>query len=99
MRILCRYRAGQLADMVFAVPLVELVPKVITDRIIETNHVRLHITAHIVVAGIDTAEAHLHRHALQRTVVYGSPVHIMITLVLILRIAHDAIVAELVVAI
>ena len=47
-------------------------------------------------AGIDTGEAHLHRQTFQCTVVHWLPVAIVEAVVLILRIAHDGVVAELV---
>ena len=99
MWVLRRHRAGQFANMVLAVPFVVLVPEVVADGVVEPYHVRLHIAAHVVVAGIDTAEAHLHCHALQHTVVHRRPVHILVVVVLTFCIAHDAVVAELVVRI
>ena len=98
-RILRRHRAGQSTDMVLAVPFVVLVPEVVADGVVETYHVRLYVAAHVVVVGIDAIEAYLHRHALQHTVVHRRPWHIVEVVVLTFRIAHDAVVAELVVCI
>ena len=92
--ILRGYRSGELADMIFSIPLVILRPEIITYRIIGAYHVRLHIAAHIVVVCIDTCQAHFHRHAFQRAVIHRRPVHILIFIVLIFRISHNRIVTE-----
>ena len=60
-------------------------------------HVRLYIASNIVISCIDATKAHLHRHTLKCTVIQRHPVHVRIVVVLVFRVAHDGVVAELIV--
>ena len=85
--------------MILSVPLPMPGPQIVADGVVGTDHVRVHIASHIIVAHIDTSQAHLHRQPLQRTVVHRLPVGVALLLRTILGIAHHIIIAELIAAV
>ena len=97
MRIVSRHCTSQLAYVILAIPLIILFPQIIANRLESANHVRLYVSAYVVISCINTTQTHFHSHAFHHAIINRHPVHILIAVVLILRVTHNGIVAECVV--